>query len=173
MHRVSCFSVHVCKTVFLCRYRTRWRTARLRSRPSTLSYWRTCKTPSARWKNRLPPLSTLCGLHLSSPPPQNHIPPPRIPENNRAPLCSSLWVNVCLCACAFSCGGKRERCTVFIIICCLISAYWLLCKITDCACVCGCNVRMKEGSPRLPSSVLHDLCIHVALPEEDLSVDVL
>lgn len=47
-----------CKSViFFYLYRTRWRTARLRSRPSTLSCWRTCRMASVRWRNRLPRLN--------------------------------------------------------------------------------------------------------------------
>ena len=55
-----------CKCVFVCRLRTRWRTARRRSRPSTLSYWRTCRTASVRWRNELHHLlhRNLSSFHL-------------------------------------------------------------------------------------------------------------
>lgn len=46
-----------CKNVFLCLYRTPWRTARLRSRQTMLSCWRTCRMAFVRWRNRLPRLT--------------------------------------------------------------------------------------------------------------------
>lgn len=167
-------SVQVCKIVFLCRHRTRWRMARLRSRPTSFSLWRTCRTPSVRWKNKPPPLAAF-PVFISEPSTaESHSTSSYSPKPACSPVLLFLWV--CVYA-RFHVEGKRERCTVFIINWCLISAYsgssaWSLIvhAWVDLMCV----WKRDLFAPFPPFCVyMISVCIRVALPEGDCSVDVL
>lgn len=145
---------------FFCRPRTRWRTARPRSRRNTLSYWRTCRTPSARWKNRLPPLSTSLVVISEPSTAESHSTSSYSRNTPRAPLCSFFceWLceSVCVCARLFMWREKRKMYCIHYHVLPRVGVLWILCMVADRACVCGFTVCMTEVSLRrfLPLSLL-------------------
>jgi len=170
-HNMPTRSLHVCvvRHVFLCWYRTRWRKERLRSRPSTLSCWRTCRTPSAHWRNK--PSHNLPSFHLWPLHCRITFQLLVCPKPAYSPVLL-LWLRERLCVCVqFHVEGKEKVVLYYKCFCCLtldpLHGRW---SCVDLMCA-------KEGS--LPPHFFLSLftwlsfCICVALPEEDFSVDVL
>lgn len=169
--RPAVFSLHLLKLHFVCGYRTQWRTARLRSRPTTLSFWRTCRTPSARWKNRLPPFTAFSAFHLQILRCRITFHLVVFPESYVLPRALLFVLTVCV----FSCGRKRERCTVFIICCLMLassgsSACRWSCMCVDLKCVWKTDLFLH---PFFLSVYMIYVCVCVALAEGVYSVDVL
>ena len=148
---------------FFCRSRTRWRTARPRSRRNTLSYWRTCRTPSARWKNRLPPLSTSLVVISEPSTAESHSTSSYSRNTPRAPLCSffvsdcvSVCVCVCVCARLFMWREKRKMYCIHYHVLPRVGVLWILCMVADRACVCGFTVCKHLCAVFFLSLCLHD-----------------
>lgn len=97
-----------------------------------------------------------------SPPLQNHIPHPHVPQK---PVCSPCapfcdWVCVHVCVCYFMWREKRKMYCIHYYWLPHISVLWILCVVVDRACECGFTVCMNVGSfwPISSFLCLHDSC---------------